>query len=255
MDSNAHSAEALAIPSELMGLRPRRVRLSGNSLLGVTIAAVLLLAGIATGFFIVRKAMQETQQREALREASAVIGNSEALGTIDQLSSYKNSHSVRYSFIADNGAIYTGKSEVPDRFYAGLHTSDALPIRYLPADPTVNHPAAWEQSDYFIWGRLIGSSIFVVSGLFLLLMMRGDRRLVAEGTPVVAVVTSCSGPVGRSVWFSVTYDFRTEDGTEMQGTGKYGSSLEIGTKLVVLYLPQNPQRNGPYASAYYRAVE
>jgi len=215
----------------------------------------MLLLAIVASFIIVREAIQETQHREALREASAVIGNREAIGTIDHLSTHRDSHSVQYNFIAGDGAIYTGVSEVPDQFYASLHTSGSLPIRYLPSDPTVNHPSAWEESDYSIWGNLIVPFILVAGALCLLLILHMDRQLIAEGVPVVAVVTACSPGYWRNYGFVVTYDFRTEDGTEMQGSGKYGSMLEIGTKLVVLYLPQNPQQNGPYASAYYRAVE
>lgn len=253
MDSNAHSAEALTIPSELMGLLPRRVRLSGNCLLQVTIATTLLMVGVALALLRGLDYVHQTQHKAALREASAVIGNSEAIGTIDQLSSYRNSHSVRYSFIADNGAIYTGKSEVPDQFYASLQTSGSLPIRYLPADPTVNHPAAWEWTPHWSW--FFGPMIFVVAGLFSLLQVRTQRRLVIEGVPAVAVITKCSSGTGRSIWFAVTYEFRTEDGEVTEGSGRSENRQDIGTKICVLYLPENPKRSLPYASANYRAVE
>jgi hypothetical protein len=218
---------------------------------------MMLLIGLAIGALFSRNALRQTQHREALRDAgSGVIGNDEVVGTIDELNSYRSSHSVRYTLIAGDGAVYTGEAPVPNDMWPGLQVNGPLTIRYLSADPTVNHPAAWEESDFSIWGRLLSPSIFVVGGLFSLLTMRVDRRLIAEGTPAVATVTASSGPVGRSVWFTVEYDFRTEDGTEIQGrSGRYGAGLEIGTRLVVLYMPQNPQKNGPYASAFYRAVE
>jgi hypothetical protein len=214
----------------------------------------MLLAGIVTGLVQGRRALQATQHREALRQASLVLGNSEVVGTIDQVTTYRSSHAVKYTFIAADGAIYTGESPVPNDMSSGLHENGPLSIRYLPADPNINHPAAWQESDISIWGRLFGPSIFVAGGLFSLLMMRGDRQLVAEGTAVIATVTACSAPVGRSVWFGLNYEFNTEDGTQIQGTGRYGTSLEIGTRIVVLYLPQNPQKNCPYASAYHRAT-
>jgi hypothetical protein len=256
MDTNRQTMEATPIPSELLGRVPRRIRLSGNSLLGVTIGMTMLLMGVTIGFFIGRNALQQMQHREALRAAdSGGIGNSEVIGTIDELNTYRSSHSVRYTFIAGDGAIHAGEAPVPSDTWPGLLVNGPLSIRYLPADPTVNHPSGWEESDFSIWGRLFGPSIFVVGGLFSLLSMRGDRRLVAEGMPVVGMVTACSGPVGRSVWFSVKYEFRTQDGTGVEGRGRYGTSLETGARLVVLYLPQNPQKNMPYASSYYRAAE
>jgi len=202
-----------------------------------------------------RRALQATQHKEALRQASLVLGNSEAIGNIDRLTSYRSSYSVKYTFIAADGAIYTGESPVPNDISSGLHENDPLSIRYLPSDPNVNHPAAWQESDLAIWGRLFGPSIFVVGGLISLLSMRGDRKLVAEGTAAIATVTACNAPVGRSVWFGLTYEFSTDDGTRIEGTGRYGTSLDIGAKIVVLYLPQNPQKNCPYASAYHRAAE
>jgi hypothetical protein len=193
----------------------------------------MLLVGLAIGFVAGRNALQAMRNREALRQAgSQVIGNNEVIGTIDQLTSHRSSHHVQYTFIAGNAAVYTGEAQVPDNMFAGLEVNGPLSIRYLPANPTVNHPAAWEESDLSIWAILFSPSIFVGAGLFSLLSLRGGRQLVAEGTPVIAVVTACSGPVGRSVWFNVKYEFRTEDGTEINGGGRYGSGLEIGTKLV-----------------------
>jgi hypothetical protein len=256
MDSDLSSAEVAAIPSELIGRVPRRTRLSQNSLLSATIGTVMLLVGLALAFATGRNALQAMRNREALRQAgSQVIGNNEVIGTIDALTSGRRGGGrVQYSFTAADGAMYEGRAQVPDDMFSGLLVSSSISIRYLPSNPTVNHPSAWEESDFSIWGTLLAPAIFVASGLFSLLSLRGDRRLVAEGTPVIATVTACSGPVGRSVWFSVKYEFRTDEGIEINGSGRYGSSLDIGTKLVALYLPQNPQRNAPYASSYYRAT-
>jgi hypothetical protein len=255
MDSDLPSAEVAAIPSELTGRVPRRTRLSQNTLLGATIGTTMLLIGLALGFAMGKNALQAMRNRDALRQAgSQVIGNNEVIGTVDQLTSGRNSHHVQYTFITSDAAVYTGTAQVPDNMWSGLQVNGPLSIRYLPTDPTVNHPAAWEESDFSIWAAVFSPSIFVAGGLFSLLSLRGGRRLVAEGTPVIATVTACSGPVGRSVWFNVKYEFRTDDGIEINSGGRYGSGLENGTKLIVLYLPQNPQQNAPYASSYYRAV-
>jgi hypothetical protein len=225
--------------------------------LGVIIAITFLVAGVAFGIVMSRNAVQETRNREALRQAaSQVIGNNEVIGTVDALTSGRRGGGrVQYSFAAANGAMYSGEAQVPDDMFSGLLVSNPIAVRYLPADPNVNHPAGWEESDFSIWAKPFAPAIFVVSGLSTLLSMRGQRRLVAEGTPAVAVVTDCSSAKGRSGYFSLTYKFHTEDGTEIEGNGRYGSRLETGTKFVVLYLPQNPLRNAPYASAYYRAAD
>lgn len=249
MDSNAHSAEALTIPSELMGLRPRRVRLSGNCLLQVTIATTLLVLGVAGAVWIGVDAVRQTQHKAALRQ-----GGSEGVALITSRGREGRSATVtvRYDFNV-NGEIFTGKADVPDQLNSSLQASGSLPILYLPADPTVNHPAAWEWSPQ--WGSLFGPMIFAGAGIFSLALVRTQRRLVVDGVPVVAVVTACSGPVGRSVWFGVKYEFRTEDGRVMEGSGRSENRQEVGTKICVLYLPQNPEKSLPYASANYRVAE
>ena len=154
----------------------------------------MLVAGLAIGFLMGKNAVQAMRNREALRQAgSQVIGNNEVIGTIDQLTSGRNSHHVQYTFITSDAAVYTGTAPVPDNMWSGLQVYGSLSVRYLPADPTVNHPAAWEESDFSIWAVVFSPSIFVAAGLFSLLSLRGGRRLVAEGTPAVATVTACSG--------------------------------------------------------------
>jgi hypothetical protein len=57
---------------------------------------------------------------------------------------------VAYSFSAGT-ARAQGDCEVPLRLWAGLHNGADLPVRYLPSDPAVNHPAAWEQDTVPMW--------------------------------------------------------------------------------------------------------
>lgn len=249
-DSKPQSSEAPAIPSALMGQVPRRTRLSGNSLLPITIITVLLVAGVATGLVTGNRAVQQAQHRTALRAAG-----SNAIGNIDELTSGRHEyHVVWYSFVAGDGAIHKGQASVPDNLWSSLKLADPLPVLYLPGDPTVNHPAGWEWSAHQASGSFVGPAIFVAGALASLLMIHAQRRLIAEGVPAVAVIAACSSGTGRSVWFAVKYVFHTEDGTEIQGSGQYGSRLEVGARIIVLYLPQNPNRSAPYASAYYRAT-
>ena len=164
MDRDLSSADAAAIPSELTGRVPRRTRMSQNSLLGAAIGTTMLLVGLVIGFAMGRNSLQAMQNREALRQTgSQVIGNNQVIGTIDQLTSGRNSHHVQYTFIAADGAVFTGTAPVPDNMWSGLQVNGPLSIQYLPADPSVNHPAGWEESDFDIWAALFGPSIFVVA--------------------------------------------------------------------------------------------
>jgi hypothetical protein len=130
----------------------------------------------------------------------------------------------------------------------------SIPIRYLPADPTVNHPAGWEWTALLELNWIGASIIFVVAAIVLLLLLRMDRPLLAKGAPAVANVTQCS-PNTMGNGFQVEYEFHAEDGRVTKGCGWYGSSQESGARICVLYLPQKPQRNLPYPSANYRVVQ
>ena len=249
MDSNSQSAATETIPGELMGRVPRNVRLSSNCRVQFTIGTMLLAVGASIAILSIVRNVHQKQHMAELR-----LGGNETDASITSLGpeGRSNIETVRYDFNA-NGTIFTGKSVVPNQMNSGLHASGSLPIRYLPADPTINHPAAWEWSPQ--WGILFGSMMYVAGGLFSFLFTHGQRRIVREGTPAVASITSCSSSTGRSIWFAVKYEFRTEDGTVTQGRGRYENALDVGTQICVLYLPLNPQRSLPYGSANYRAVE
>jgi hypothetical protein len=93
--------------------------------------------------------------------------------------------------------------------------------------------------------------LFVVPGTAILLTKRMDRRLVAEGKPVVAAVTGCDRSKSG---FIVKYEFRAADGTMAKGDGWSQNRQEIGASIWVLYLPQNPGRNLLYPSLNYQVV-
>jgi len=210
---------------------------------------MLLTVGVALAIWMGVDAMHQTQHAAALQ-----LGGSETDASITSLGpeGRSNIETVRYDFNA-NGSIFTGKSLVPKQMNSSLQASGFLPIRYLPADPTINHPVAWAWSPQ--WSRLFGPMIFAAAGIFSLLQVLSQRRIVMEGMPAVAAITNCSSGTGRSIWFAVTYEFRTEDGSVTEGRGRSGRALDVGAKICVLYLPQNPERSLPYGSANYRVVE
>lgn len=217
-------------------------------------ATISLALGVVFALWVGMGAVQQMQHKAALR-----LGGSEAVAAITKLGVERPSARdvVRYSFNV-HAEIFTGNAIVPYQLYSTLAESGSLPIRYLPADPTVNHPAAWEwsglldlESFYSVLLLVTAAMLFQLPGRILL--MRMERRVVAEGTPAVASITQCV-PLYRAGGFQVKYEFHTEDGSVTKGSGWYGSSQESGANICVLYLPQNPQRNQPYPSRNYRVA-
>ena len=210
-------------------------------------AAVFLLGGSALLLFCFRAAAQEMARTAALRG-----GSSEVTGMVTRLRSGRSTLTVSYGFTA-NGVAFTGECSVPTGHMAGLREADPLPIRFLSSNPTVNHPAAWEGPDPGWWVPCIFAAVFPACGIVLIIGLRRDRQLLAEGVPTAGVVTKRS--LGSRGGYAMEYQIRTEDGRVAEGSGGCWNRPEIGSTVCVLYLPQNPRRNKAYSALTYRVAE
>ena len=143
-------------------------------------------------------------------------------------------------------------ASVPEDNWRRLRTGGTMPIRYVPSDPTINHPAAWEISTVPDWMPFLVPALFVGVGIMFLTLLRRQARIAAEGVPVPGFVTTCFRV--KSGWV-VRYRFSTKDGDNARGSGQAASRLEEGTAVCVLYLPQNPKRNQMYPLTFYRVTQ
>lgn len=262
MTSTVDAARAVAIPSELTGPVPRRVRITGAGICIYSAAAAFLVFAVFCAYRGATGTVRETQHRAALRDDGV-----KAVGEITRLREGKNSETVYYTFSA-NGTSYSGLTKVPDYLRGGFRSSTSLPIRYLPADPAVNHPAEWEW--VFVYWHPLDTDLIhlpglssefnsllasLMSGAFGLFFLAGpfmERKLLVEGKPAIAVVTKCTrGSRGGN---SFAYEFRTEDGRTLAGRYR-GGAMEVGASLCILYLPQTPERNGPCTSQSYSVAQ
>lgn len=248
MDTNLSSVETTSIPIELTGASPRRLRLSGNGILMAFASAIMLALTASFAIWDGRDRAQQLEHRAALRH-----GAREVVGEITRLWSPGRSHKTRvgYTFVV-NGISFAGEAQVPKQLAPTLRKSEAIAIRFLPADPAINHPAAWEWSALLDWDSLGTFVVGLALGLFPIWALRPERRLVAKGLPAVGEITKCV-PAGRG-GFSVNFDFHTEDGSVTKGSGWSQGRREIGERVCVLYLPENPKRNLSYPALNYRVI-
>lgn len=233
------------VPSELAGPLPRRVCATRRGFWTVTATAIISAFAIAATLWLGKNALQNIQKWQALRR-----DGSDTVGHVTRTANRKHL-TVYYSFTV-NGTSLTGKADAPKRLEQSLQDSSPLSIRYLPANPAVNHPADWEygpsDSVWFILPFPIA-----LSGILFLISLRMERTLVADGVPAAAVITR-SDYHSRG-GYTATYEFRTEDGRVMQKRVGVPNRLEIGSKIWVLYLRRNPRRSQPYPSPNYRVAE
>jgi hypothetical protein len=247
MDRDFSSIDSASIPYELTGQVPRRLRLSKNGNRMAAAAAIMLALAVASTVWIGFDRVQHLLHRAALRSDGR-----ETVGEIKRVWSASRSMKTRVSYtFAVNGVPFVGEELAPHHLAASLRDSGPLPIRYLPSNPAVNHPAAWEWS--LDSDSVVAPILWTGLVLFLITALRSERRLVAKGLPAVGEITKCA-PARRG-GFSVNFDFCTEDGCVTKGSGWSQYRRETGERVCVLYLPENPKRNLSYPALNYRVVQ
>ena len=239
--------EGWTAPRELTGALPRKTRMASGGVTLVVGAAVFLLLGSACLFVVFGMAAQEMARTAELRR-----GSREATGVVTELRLGRGAVEVSYTFTAD-GTAFMGKCYVPAAHRAGLLVAGAIPIRFLSSNPAMNHPAEWEGPDAGRWvpGGVVGTFIALI-GVPLIIQLRRDRQLVAEGVAAAGLIVKCS-PRAKGGW-DAKYQFRRQDGRVARGSS-YSDRLEVGSTVCVLYLPQNPRRNKIYSGLSYRVAQ
>ena len=245
-DPEGPDFEGQTSPSELRGPLPRRVQMNSQNASAMVVVVVLCL-GIGGTMFgsACYGIFTQIQQRTALRRDGR-----DTVASVTATHAGHGSPTVTYVFKA-NGLSYSGKAEIPN-YRLILHESDSIAVRYLPSDPTVNHPADWEWSGL---GDLIPEAFMLfltsVGGVALVALVR-DRKLAREGKPVKGVVIDCSR--GKTE-FRVEYEFRTDNGLQVTGHSSSPDEYGAGARVWILYLPQKPQRSRMYPVRYFEVVE
>jgi hypothetical protein len=243
MSPQVSDRTASAVPDELLGQTPRQVYISGSLPYFLTVIVLLFLVGGGTaigwwGF----NALQQKQHRAALRSNGRVTS-----GRVTNLTEAHGDSYVYYTFTVD-GARYFGRAQIGGDFRGPLHKSDEIAIRFLPSDPAINHPDAWEWSMTEQLLPILFFVFFLGVTVWGLAYIRRERELARNGKPVQGIVTNCAP---QKDWYQVAYEFRTEDGEHMSGASDSQDSYETGQKIWILYLSKRPHINHAYPLSDY----
>jgi hypothetical protein len=245
MDSGPFSAPDSCVPGELFGPVPRNFHLTASGTQMVAIAVVAFTLAIGVGGYGLVGGVQQIEHRAKLRRDGRSV-----VGTVSRLSKSL----LTYTFDVD-GVSYTGRAYLPERIHLSLDQlanyldGHPIPIRYLPQNPSVNHPAAWEWPSFQDLAWFLFPLFFGPLGILLVIDLRRSRQLVSRGTPASGIVTKSTR--GRKGGFLVAYEFRTRDGGVVHGSGGSPSDLEIGSRICVLYLSEKTKTNQPYPTGSY----
>lgn len=247
MDSSFSFPAELTAPFELRGDVPRRTLLTGSGVQMVFATAILLGIAAASSVWV-----SMTISRHARQSAALKYSGQQITGRIDHVwPSGSLGPRISYEFTV-NGTDYTAGSRVPKTLLKTLPRSGTLPVRYLPGNPAINHPAGWEETPQSEFTLLLAPVIALLLGLSLLLPLSIERRMATQGRPVLAMVKKCTA---SRIGYLVHYEFRPHDGPAICGRGWYQYQQERGEGIWVLYLPKSPRRNVPYPLAYFRVID
>lgn len=245
MDAEISFPDNWSPPPELARALPREVRMSGYGRFLSLFFTLLIASSVAMCFFMRRQIAAQSVGAEALRTQGV-----DANGEVGRLwrEGRSNTPMVGYMFTAGTMRV-RGESSVPEKLWPHVQKAGMIPIRYLPSDPLVNHPAEWEESAGPLWIPFLFPAMVLVSAAFLFANLRRQANLLAEGVPAQGVVTGCHHIKGG---WSARYRFRTREGAIAGGRCKVRHKLATGASVCVLHDPQDLGRNRIYPMDAYR---
>lgn len=236
------------IPSELAGPIPRTVfiNMDGDGQYVLIIVLLFFLGGLALLSWIGYGYYSNFNRRAALRGS----GVREVVGEVTGFTWGRDSPmSVDYKFPVD-GVDYWGQAVEPAIPGPGtrLEQGDHLVIRFLPSNPGINHPDAWEWSWSIGWVSTTLLVFLTPVGCVGLGILLRQRTLARSGKGAIATVTSCSQ---NGQWFRMEYEFHVQDGTTATGSRSVKNEYAVGARIAIVFLPNKPRRNQIYPLDLY----
>lgn len=222
------------------GLRP--VRLSGAGYAMLVFSAIFVIGGLVLGVFLWNQSRREGAERARMQSDGAL-----AQATVVRLwksGGEDTAYRLSYRFEVD-GQVVTGSTRAPKKRWTALHTGDTIPVRYLAANPAINHPEEWSRKVMPVLVVALVPAMFVgFAALFAVIITR-QSRLLSEGRPAPGVVVKVRR-TDKAV--TLTYEFRVMSGATRKGrSSASGKNVPaVGSVVCVMYDPDNPRRNGLY---------
>ncbi|MGC2621259.1 MAG: DUF3592 domain-containing protein [Acidobacteriaceae bacterium] len=248
MTSEELRTEHSTMPQELTGPAPRSVRLTRGGFVLTGLAVVLLLAVVFGCAKLCSLAVTEQQRKSILRSDGQVV-----TGVVTRMlaGGRGSSRSVQYSFLF-NRTVYTGETKMPDFSGPHLEVGDDIPIRFLPENPSVNHPNAWEWSISAEWGWFLCLGILSLIVTMLFAQLHRERNLIQTGIVASAVVTSSTRTKNA---YRTRYRFTAESGGTIKGGGNTNQSYSEGDRIWIIYGRDQPEKTIPYPLANFRLAD
>jgi hypothetical protein len=243
--SSGESSQRELSLREINAKIPRTVRSSAetNTALKVYLFVLGVLAILTVGY--VHFKVQEARNREALSREGR-----DAPAKVTKIRPGRHGSWVYYSFRFGD-AVYQGKVNSDDMVW-DAHVGENIPIRFLPSDPSLNHPTPW---DLWVWSDFVFVTFLLVSfgaAAKLAVFLYRERRLARIGWVTEGKVIACAPKGSR---FRVDYEFFDENHTLFDGANENSDEYKTGSSIRVIYQRKHPPKNDTYPMDSFHEVE
>jgi uncharacterized protein DUF3592 len=224
---------------------PRKVRPSAETKTALKPALFVFGVLVVLTVWYVHSKVQEERHIEAVSREGL-----DAPARVTKVLHGRHGSSVYYSF-RFGGAVYQGEVNSDDMIW-DAHVGENIPIRFLPSDPSVNHPTPWS---LWVWSDFVFVTFLLVSfgaAAKLAVFLYLERRLARLGWVTDGEVIACAPKGSR---FRVDYEFFDENHTQFDGANEDSDEYKTGSSIRVIYLRTNPKRNDTYPMSSYQTAD
>lgn len=241
------------LPPELGASRPRDVRLTAGGKALLAVAVALFVASVGVGIGMSRAADRQVRQQRIFAAEGI-----DAHGDVVRLwrgSGKDQTRWVSYRYAVE-GRTYEGRTKIGSSAWRALQVGATLPVRYVRSDPGWSRAAGVQPKAMPLWLPFVVGGVLAIVGWLCAGLIRGQRRLLAEGRAVPAIVTGRT--LHRTQYGtqqSITYTFQLLSGATAEGrSGPSSKPPAVGSVICVLYDPDRPSRSALYPLQLVRPV-
>jgi hypothetical protein len=238
-------------PKELDRSLPRDVMIAWRGKLLIAISILILGGALAIAVGLGRAASREA------REAALLVAEGRlADGAVTRL--WRGREKSRQPWIAyefnAGERTYARNAKCPLGMWRQWEVGSPIRIRYVPSRPELNYPEALRYPVTPAWIPVAVPLLMILASPLILLQIRRQWRLLAEGSVVPATVSRIGrmmhGSHGEKWGRKYYYDFTLVSGGSGKGSsGPVKLPPAVGDRITILVDSENPGRNMPYPFA------
>jgi hypothetical protein len=214
--------------------------LTGSGIAMAVLAGAMLLGAVVAGIGLNTTARRQAHDQRLLQEQGVIVDAQ--ITRVWRSTGKDQQHLLSYRFTVQERE-YVARKVVPPRIWQTLRAGSSLPVRFLPANPKVNHPIGWDDHPMPNWVPYLVFGELAVIAMVLAMLLRKQMQLLTEGRPAPGIVTGHRRTKNGTV---IRYEFQLLNGATAKGRGQSRRPPAIGAPICVLYDPENPRRNAPY---------